>query len=171
MNSEMNSYRAWKAGSKRGSSLSLSLWIFSAGNRGAPRLYSPAKRITSSEWCPLLNPFRHYCYTLQFSRQDLRRTGILSRLSRRRPERNAARKRKRPKERERERERERDENAFAYEIKWRIYTVRSQYTYVRPTVNYTVNPGVLFERGGVGGGEGEIGARARAREGPDEDEG
>jgi hypothetical protein len=109
MNSEMNSYRAWKAGSKRGSSLSLSLWIFSAGNRGAPRLYSPAKRITSSEWCPLLNPFRHYCYTLQFSRQDLRRTGILSRLSRRRPERNAARKRKRPKERERERERERRE--------------------------------------------------------------
>lgn len=42
---------------------------------------------------------------------------------------------------------ERDENAFAYEIKWRIYTVRSQYTYIRPTVNYTVNRGVLFERG------------------------
>lgn len=41
-----------------------------------------------------------------------------------------------------------DENAFAYEIKWRIYTVRSQYTYVRPTVNYTVNRGVLFDRRG-----------------------
>lgn len=39
-----------------------------------------------------------------------------------------------------------DENAFAYEIKWRIYTVRSQYTYIRPTVNYTVNRGVLFDR-------------------------
>lgn len=46
------------------------------------------------------------------------------------------------------RKRERDENAFAYEIKWRIYTVRSQYTYVRPTVNYTVNRGVLFDRRG-----------------------
>lgn len=40
------------------------------------------------------------------------------------------------------------ENAFAYEIKWRIYTVRSQYTYVRPTVNYTVNRRVLFDRRG-----------------------
>jgi len=38
------------------------------------------------------------------------------------------------------------ENAFAYEIKWRIYTVRSQYTYVRSTVNYTVNRRVLFDR-------------------------
>lgn len=44
--------------------------------------------------------------------------------------------------------RRRDENAFAYEIKWRIYTVRSQYTYVRSTVNYTVNRGVLFDRRG-----------------------
>lgn len=40
------------------------------------------------------------------------------------------------------------ENAFAYEIKWRIYTVRSQYTYVRPTVNYIVNRRVLFDRRG-----------------------
>lgn len=40
------------------------------------------------------------------------------------------------------------ENAFAYEIKWRIYTVRSQYTYVGPTVNYTVNRRVLFDRRG-----------------------
>lgn len=46
------------------------------------------------------------------------------------------------------RRREGGENAFAYEIKWRIYTVRSQYTYVRPTVNYTVNRRVLFDRRG-----------------------
>lgn len=58
----------------------------------------------------------------------------------------------------REREKERDESAFAYEIKWRIYTVRSQYTYVRPTVNYTVNRGVLFERRGKEGS-----ARGRTR--------
>lgn len=63
-------------------------------------------------------------------------------------------KRGRSKEKERKRkrnkrkEREGGGNAFAYEIKWRIYTVRSQYTYVRPTVNYTVNRRVLFDRRG-----------------------
>lgn len=52
------------------------------------------------------------------------------------------------KKRNKRKEREGGENAFAYEIKWRIYTVRSQYTYVRPTVNYTVNRRVLFDRRG-----------------------
>lgn len=62
----------------------------------------------------------------------------------------ARRKREREGERKRSERKEREggENAFAYEIKWRIYTVRSQYTYVRPTVNYTVNRRVLFDRRG-----------------------
>ena len=58
------------------------------------------------------------------------------------------RQRENEKEREKEKEKEGGENAFAYEIKWRIYTVRSQYTYVRSTVNYTVNRRVLFDRRG-----------------------
>lgn len=68
-------------------------------------------------------------------------------------ERERERERRRRKQREKEKERERierggGENAFAYEIKWRIYTVRPQYTYIRPTVNYTVNRRVLFDRRG-----------------------
>lgn len=64
-------------------------------------------------------------------------------------ERKTRKKRKKKKKRgTRGRPREGGENAFAYEIKWRIYTVRSQYTYVRPTVNYTVNRRVLFDRRG-----------------------
>lgn len=59
-------------------------------------------------------------------------------------------KRRREKERKRNERKEREggANAFAYEIKWRIYTVRSQYIYVRSTVNYTVNRRVLFDRRG-----------------------
>jgi len=57
-------------------------------------------------------------------------------------------KRKRERKRNERKEQEGRENALAYEIKWRIYTVRSQYTYVRLTVNYTVNRRVLFDRRG-----------------------
>lgn len=64
------------------------------------------------------------------------------------------------------REEERAKNVFACEIKWCIYSARSQYTYVRPTVNYTVNRGVLFDRRG---NEDRARARARATKTKDED--
>lgn len=44
--------------------------------------------------------------------------------------------------------------------------MRSQYTYVRPTVNYTVNRGVLFDRKG---NEDRSRARALATKTKDED--